>query len=432
MRRIVIPYGVVIGVLLIAVMYVGLADAGMNVPFGRQVREIIDQQGASVLRPLRNADRICREAAQSRHELFYRLKSLQSSDQWIKWSFSPEVNKGHYTDIWTHAQTLTALFSMPEATSDDLRPLLGAIDILFAREMRAERGTIKYGWISNSEKAEVTYAIPALWIHSALAIALGRIKNLSTEDEMRYKGYLLYTQEVLANYRPAGFRGGWCFFPLQDSPSAADPYTSALALQSMLELKRYDLPWENSVKTRDELIQSTSDWLMSHFDGNAPFPGWRGVGESRERIFEGLTLYIYSLLMRAEDFAGIKISSNILSGIPRHLSECVARQYSYPVQSAEFRSLPFVSHKNITAITGETVTFLWYPWAIDCAVRWLRRSQKYGSAAADVTRVQRALGHLIVDLKDDALSNGTDGLTYEAAENLYGLAEVTLSHDKQW
>jgi hypothetical protein len=37
---------------------------------------------------------------------------------------------------------------------------------------------------------------------------------------------------------------------------------------------------------------------------------------------------------------------------------------------------------------------------------------------------------LIVDLKDDALSNGTDGLTYEAAENLYGLAEVILSHDK--
>jgi hypothetical protein len=71
------------------------------------------------------------------------------------------------------------------------------------------------------------------------------------------------------------------------------------------------------------------------------------------------------------------------------------------------------------------VNFLWHPWAIEAGWRWLDRANRLGGAdPADVQRARRTLGHLVVDLADDAFKEATSGYTFVASETLYGLSSI--------
>jgi hypothetical protein len=72
------------------------------------------------------------------------------------------------------------------------------------------------------------------------------------------------------------------------------------------------------------------------------------------------------------------------------------------------------------------VTFLWHPWAIDCAQRWLVRLQKNHAPHADITMTRRVLGHLVIDLGDQAFSEAKTLPTFRSAETLYGLSTVAV------
>jgi hypothetical protein len=62
-------------------------------------------------------------------------------------------------------------------------------------------------------------------------------------------------------------------FPLQERKTAHSTYTTALALEALLELRASGLPWNGSERLRDELINSTVRWLLSQFDPAGA--GWR-------------------------------------------------------------------------------------------------------------------------------------------------------------
>jgi len=79
------------------------------------------------------------------------------------------------------------------------------------------------------------------------------------------------------------------------------------------------------------------------------------------------------------------------------------------------------------SVGTESVNFLWHPWSIEACVRWLDRAARVGGAdPADVQRVRRALGHLVVDLGGAAFAEATSGFTFVASETLYGLSSVRV------
>ena len=163
--------------------------------------------------------------------------------------------------------------------------------------------------------------------------------------------------------------------------------------------------------------------LIGEFDKDGQPPGWHGVGESANQLFDGLTLQIYAELLRAEAEAGIELPSEIVEQIPLHLIRCVDRDLSFPVGSGEFSS-PMKGHLGRETIGKESIGFLWYPWAIDASERWLERAEKRGGPKEERVRVRRSLGHLLVDLGPEAVSKSRTDWTFIVAELLYGLSNI--------
>ena len=112
--------------------------------------------------------------------------------------------------------------------------------------------------------------------------------------------------------------------------------------------------------------------------------------------------------------------------ITEHLIECAARPRTHPDQTAEFISGAFTDYKGQTSVQSESINFVWYPWAINASQRWLLRRHD-GIPAEDVVRVRRSLGHLVVDLRQEALREAETQWAYIAAETLYALSAIRPS-----
>jgi hypothetical protein len=70
------------------------------------------------------------------------------------------------------------------------------------------------------------------------------------------------------------------------------------------------------------------------------------------------------------------------------------------------------------------VTLNWYPWAVSCAARWLRRQERHGAPAAEPETTRRILGHLVLEVGRERRALWTSGATFLAAETLYGLTAL--------
>jgi hypothetical protein len=197
-----------------------------------------------------------------------------------------------------------------------------------------------------------------------------------------------------------------------------DAYTTTMALMALLEARRAGLPWSGSADTRDGLIRASVDWLVHHFNAGANPPGWQAGGSSLGESADGLTLQIYGRLLDAEREAGLRLPEAIAREIPRHLARVDGRNAEFPVAGGEFTYAQGAPHER-----SEGINFLWYPWAIDGAVRW---SSRNGSPLSTQERVgiQRLLGHLVLDLGDETVANATRQFTFSASETLYALTAI--------
>ncbi|HEY0082231.1 MAG TPA: toll/interleukin-1 receptor domain-containing protein [Pyrinomonadaceae bacterium] len=413
---------VLASLVVLAFVYVLMADKGFAVPGGDAVRAFFDRHDSSVLRPAREMPEIRRAAAPLRRRLFEALVAGRTTEgdlRWIKATLKGGAKLN--VETWSHSQSLFAIFRIPEATHDELRELLPYLEMPFAPGVAVERDGIKYGWTSHQGDTD-TLAEPALWTTAALAAALARPNLLDATERERLLAHLAYTQEVLKLYRPRD-DGGWNMFPRQKDPEEANPYTTTLALLTLLELRHAELPWEGSASRRDELLVKTAGWLAGEYDATTTPPGWRGTGEGAYETFDGLTLQIYSLLLRAQEEAGFQVPPAILQNIPRHLVQMTARDFSFPIGRAEFSAI-YLNHEQREYTGKEGVGFLWHPWAIDCAERWLRWAERSAAAPEDRVRVRRALGYMVVDLGEEAVRRATAEWTFIPAETLYGLTAV--------
>ncbi|HKO63169.1 MAG TPA: toll/interleukin-1 receptor domain-containing protein, partial [Pyrinomonadaceae bacterium] len=374
-RRVINISGVLLLTLLLIAGYLALADLGVSMPGRDSIQTLLDRRDVSVMRRAPSLEEIRAQATPIRRTLIDALHNGRTPDGWIKTNLNPAEDQ--WIEVWSHSQSLCGIFKSLEVSNDEARKFLPGLDLPFTPGVAVEKDGVKFGWQSHKGEAE-TIAEPALWTAAALAAALGRPDFLTAEERRKYEGHLAYTQEVLRLYRPLQ-TGGWNMFPQQKEPELHNPYTTALALLALLETRKAGLPWDGSSERRDELLNDTARWLISKFDYKARMegkrPGWHGVSESANQIFDGLTLQIYAELLRAETEAGIELPPEILEQIPVHLISCVERDLNFPVASGEF-SARMTDHTGREAVGKETIGFLWYPWAIDAGMRWLARADK--------------------------------------------------------
>lgn len=409
-----LPYALGI---LAPLIYITLADANLGVPGGEPIRALLDRYEMSMLRKSHDDATIRGVADQDRREIAKTLVAARVDHGLI----APDLRdlKTLEPDMWSTSQAITGLLKARHLDLATRRELLGVFDYAFTPGVYIEG----YGWLAHAG-GNFTEAEPALWTVAALASALGTPGLLEGQRRATFEQYLEKAQSAVMRYRPRD-TGAWNIFPNQKNLDYYSPYSTTLAFLALLEVRAAGLPWQGSVEKRDQLLSSTAHFLIGLFEEKDGQRGWRRTAERADPISEGLTLQIYSELLRAEAEAGVTLPEAILAEIPRHLARLHGRTQDAPYDMGEY-SVRFINHEEPPReeLRNEGINFLWHPWAIDAATRWLQRSAKHPVPNEQIVRVRRALGWLVVDMSNDKRKAATEGMSFVAAETLYGLSAV--------
>jgi hypothetical protein len=383
---------------------------------------------SSAEKPPASYETIANDAAKMRQILSEVVAGNRGEDGWFQHGLQSGLPRLDGS-CWPHAQALTALFATPELGEERLRQFLPSSQLLFEPGRGIKVNEFHYGWKTDKRKA-YTQIEPTLWVASYLALSMRRAGCLREADLDNHRRWLIDTQVALRNFRPKAFQGGWTMFARQQDSTQISPYSTALALLALLEARASNLPWEGSKELRDELLKSTVEWLCTKYVDDPKEPGWRVGNPDRVLDFvgDGLTLQIFAELLRAEAETDITIPQSILNHIPHHLSQCVGRKIDHPLQSCNYE-VTFTSHEQVKTTAQETIRFTWYPWAIECAARWLQRAERHGATSTDLNDVRRALAYLVVELGPHMVEKVKSGPTFEASETLYCLASLSLRKD---
>jgi hypothetical protein len=398
---------------LIAV-YLGAADVGVNVPAGETIRTNLDRHELSLFRRVHSDTAIRATAARLRGELLNVFRQ-RLEQNWIS-AAPPSVNPT--SEIWAHSQALFAILRMPDYTEAQ-REFLPALKTPFASSLEINEPHRRYRW-KDLDGVEYDKSTPVLWIAAAQGAALGKARLLEGSEREAVLSHYHYVQEILREYHPTN-SGGWNMLPSQKDPGKLHLYSTTLALLTLLQAHEAGLSWEGSAEQRDQLIRQTAQWLVNHFDPKGEPPGWRGMSEDTLEIYDGLTIQIFAeLLQTKQGLPDFVIPPAILNEIPRQLALFARRDLSFPVNGGEFLA-PYTRFDGNEGVGRRLIKYLWYPWVIDCSVRWLEFAEKEQLPKEQRVQVRRALGHLVVDLGDEALKRAQRDYTFFASEDLYGL-----------
>jgi class 3 adenylate cyclase len=415
--RSLVPYAIAI---LTPLIYILLADANLGLPGGDAIRTWLDSHEVSQLRKPRLDSEIRAVADQDRREIAKALLAARLDPHGL---IAPNLrdSKALGSDMWGTSQAITGLLKAPHLDLATRRKLIDVLDYAFTPKMVIEG----YGWLAHAD-ANFTEAEPALWTIAALSCALGTPGLLEGERRATFEQYLEKAQSAAMRYRPRE-TGAWNIFPNQKNLDYYSPYSTTLAFLALLEVRAAGLPWQGSVEKRDLLLTSAAQFLIEHFEEKEGLRGWRRTAERGDPISEGLTFQIYAELLRAEAEAGIALPSSILEEIPRHLARLHGRTKDASYDMGEY-TVRFTSHEQPPREENgnEGINFLWHPWAIEAAIRWLHRTAQHPVPNEQIVRVRRALGWLVVDMSDDKRKAATEGMSFVAGETLYGLSTIPL------
>lgn len=389
------------GAVVLAAGYLTALDAGLGGSAGGAFRRWVDRYGLSVMRPVPDDAAIRGKADALRTSLVSRLEEARGAS-----SAYPARFDGTQPDSWNQNMTVFAILSLPEAPPG----ITQNPSVLWRSQVAKDFG------MPGSK------AIPEFWGLMALARRLAL-----HPDDLAARTLLAETERVMDGFRSITEPGGWTMFLAAPGVKQPEPdaYSTTMAMMALLEMRRAGLPWLDSVERRDELLRSSFDWLVERFNGRSDPPGWHAGASSFGASADGLTLQTYGRLLDAEHEAGLRIPEAIAQEIPRHLARVNDRRIDFPVASGEFTYDPGGLNER-----SEAINFLWYPWAIDCATRWLNRTGDGAVSTGERVAIQRLLGQLVLQLGDSALAEATDVWTFSASEMLYGLGSILPPRDE--
>jgi MTH538 TIR-like domain (DUF1863) len=426
LRRRVRMAAVVLGVTAIVILtYLGIADAGLNIPGSELIRARIDRYELSLFRHVHSDDEIRHKAAEMRAELVKVFRD-RIDQGWI--SAAPK-EMGLTQEVWSHAQSTCAILRMPDQLEMQ-RQFGPCLQAPFAPQPEKDERGRTLPWLKGhttlNDPPGLDYekSLPGMWMVSALAAGLRNPGLLSEQERQLALERLAFVQQFLQRYHPVD-DGGWNMLASQKDPKRHHLYSTAMALLTLLEVHAADAPWDGSKERRDQLIRQTAQWLVDHFDPTGNPPGWRGIDEDTRDIYTGLTIQIFDELLQTQAaLPDFKLPGRIADEIPRQLIEFARRDLTFPVNGGEFTV--FCTDADGKDLVGKRlIKYLWYPWVIDCAVHWLEQAEKEGRPKEQRVQVRRALGHMVVDLGDDALKRAREqNYSFFAAEDLYGLTSI--------
>jgi hypothetical protein len=222
--------------------------------------------------------------------------------------------------------------------------------------------------------------------------------------------------------------GGWNTFPNQLQPTYHETYTGALALLMLLELHEANLTWKGDAPVRDRMLTKTAEWLVSQWNAAGDVPGWRGAVDDEAPVSDGLTLQIYSELLRAEDQCGLAIPQPMLAAIPRHLERLIGRSLDSAPSVGRF-GRAFVSHEGQSFDVNPSVNYLWHPWAVDAVRRWLKRLDAHPVSPEHRTQMRRVFAYLVVNLATEIKAKiAADSFPrFMAGETMYAYSQINVS-----
>jgi MTH538 TIR-like domain (DUF1863) len=399
--------------------YLLVLDLGTHMPGGEAFRTLLDRHRLSLLRPV-YSEAVIREAAHSmRTRLSNRLHNARLATGWYAQSFNTADNETG--DAWIHSQTAVALLSAPEADTKLVQSVAAALKLPFENGVAIESQGVKYGWLAR-EGERNTISVPGLWAIMGTAVAIRKGAYVSSQAREIARRHAAYAEETLTLYNPST-TGGWNLFPNQQDVSRHNAYVTALALMALLEMRRAEMSWRGSGASRDHLIRKGFAWLIESFNEATVPAGWQAGSESMSATADGLTLQIYGRLLDAASELDLEIPQAISREMVHHLVSLGQRTMEFPISSGEFATR-IADHRGDQYIARESINFPWYPWAVDCAARWLRSENARLAAPEDRVAVERSLGHLIVELGPEAVAAAERGWTFVAAEALYGLSAI--------
>lgn len=409
----------IVGMMVAAgLIYTAVADAGLNVPLGEAIRTNLDRHELSVFRRVHSDAEIRKTAARLRGELLGVFRE-RLQDGWI--SAAPP-NVSHTSEIWAHAQALFAIYRMPDHR-DAQRQFLPSLETPFTSTLEINEPHRRYRWI-DLDGVEYDKSTPVLWIAATLGAVLATPDLLKANQRETMLRHYEYVQEILKEYHPTN-SGGWNMLPSQKDPNKHHLYSTTLALLALLQAHQANIAWEGGVERRDQLIRQTAQWLVDHFDPKGEPPGWRGISEDTLEIYDGLTIQIFAELLQTQKaLPDFSIPPAMLQEIPRQLALFARRDLSFPVNGGEFLA-QYTRFDGKEGVGRRLIKYLWYPWVIDCSVSWLEFADKQQLPKEERVRVRRALGHLVVDLGDEALKRAQRDYTFFASEDLYGLTAIS-------
>src|SRR5205823_5929233 len=145
-------------------------------------------------------EEVRRAASAARRGLFERMFHSRTPEGWVRNDLSRGDNLE--SEPWSHAQATCALLRCPEATPQECRELLGALELLRTKPQRILKNDIPYGWAPNFGAVH-TQAEPMLWAASALAAALGRPDLATGKTRSQLEAFLAETHAILRIYAPS-------------------------------------------------------------------------------------------------------------------------------------------------------------------------------------------------------------------------------------
>jgi hypothetical protein len=389
------------------------ADGGLEVPWHHEIQNALDRHDASVLRKAHTESAIREAARDLRNELVRQIFEKSSRGNLLR----PD---GKY-DLWFASQALTPILKSPDASQVDLERAGQVLKVAVLGTPRLERNGIAYGW--TSQELNYTQAEATFWTISAIASAYRRREAFSQEIGDALSLMLKVAVETADVFRPL-VSGGWNMFPLQARPSLHSEYASTVALSALLDMRAAGLDWSYGRVHRDELIQRTAHWLMTQYLPHPTQPGWLGFKDMQtDYVLEGLTLQIYGALLRARAEANFTFPDPMLHDIHRYLVRMVGRSFNPNHMAANIR-LSFTDPTGQVQNVYYPLKFLWYPWAIETAQRWLMYAPERGFSTESITQVRRALGYLVVDLGRVVPDQVRREYPWMAAEILYALSVI--------
>jgi hypothetical protein len=406
--------------LLTGLAYTAAADGGMMIPLGRDIRTALDRHDISVFRRVHTDQEIISSINSIGMEIGALFTKKNEKKNFNRYE-EDDMSGTEFLDVWTVSQATSAIFSAYTLTSQDVADKF----VQMLQQALQGKGTVNnrnepVGWPSSV--FDYPHAATTLWTISAIS----RLNPTPEGMSELHRQSLKFAVAASSHYYQER-DGAWNQFPDQERLDKHSAYSTALALQSLLDLKASGLGWDGDHQELDRRLDKTFSWLKKAYrpaDSDHP-AGWIPADGEGESINEELTFQIYAVLLRYHQQIRPHKDHDLPDGMVANAIALVRSQGERgltPIYTSWGFAAKFHFGSERIKIV-QSIRFLRFAWAAECAARLVRMGRTEGAILPeDLTALRRVLSHILVDQKDAVLVAVKDEYPWVGAEALQAFA----------